>query len=80
MSVADISQLPGHQRRGSDKAFRRGMGRGARHPHEHEPTIYGGGESLLAQSAEHLRTRKAFHRLQRRPHLAVRRSGRSDIE
>ncbi len=24
------------------------------------PTIYGGGESLLAQSAEHLRTRKAF--------------------
>ena len=24
------------------------------------PTIYGGGESLLAQSAEHLRTRQAF--------------------
>jgi MoaA/NifB/PqqE/SkfB family radical SAM enzyme len=82
------------QRRGSYKAFRRGIAAGIEAglpirlnivvtdvsadetqamealaeqwgvPHHvytnMTPTIYGGGESLLAQSAEHLRTRKAF--------------------
>ena len=44
------------------------------------PTIYGGGESLLAQAAEHLRTRKIVHRLQRRPHLLSRRSARQGVD